>query len=515
VPYIQFNMPGNVFAGDILGAYLLASADFSGSLSGVAGPDTRSGYDQPGSYEYAGTQAVHQALSNAALSSGLCSAIMKASLRGVTGSVFSSANNSMRDNFMIQSWFTDEFANGDRAHDASECHAMIATLANGAGAAAEAAAPGTGTATTAATKSALIAGLIGTGARLFAAVTPINMIEYQGIFPEDLTAMGASFSTNVGSTTVQGEVTYRPDFPLATDAGDQIAQLNDKNGAHDALNFVAVAGADAAAAAYGQGAGDGLAAVATAAEAAGVPEFMAYLGAYERSTLGNVWDANGNATTDLTSRYYSKAYIEYDVWTADVGTTTSFPASHPVTVGLGADSSVLLTELGVVHVDGMANATNGYIARNGTNENPSNATSKCLGAVGTSLTGLSAASAALTNIGAGIVDALFGNGGYCESNPGADETSFTYRVIGTASYNNWNNSPWTLSPNFSWAHDFSGYAPSSMGGFVEDRMTLSVGASLTKGGTTFSASYVNYFDDEIAQPGGDKDFLSLSASYTF
>ena len=44
---------------------------------------------------------------------------------------------------------------------------------------------------------------------------------------------------------------YRPDFPLATDAGDQINQLNDKNGAHDALNFVAIAGADAAAANIG------------------------------------------------------------------------------------------------------------------------------------------------------------------------------------------------------------------------------------------------------------------------
>ena len=31
VPYIQFNMPGNVFAGDALGAYLLASADFAGT----------------------------------------------------------------------------------------------------------------------------------------------------------------------------------------------------------------------------------------------------------------------------------------------------------------------------------------------------------------------------------------------------------------------------------------------------------------------------------------------------
>ena len=85
---------------------------------------------------------------------------MKASLRTVTGGVFSTANDSMRDNLMIQTYFTDEFANGDRAHDASECYSMIATLSAGAGAAAEAAAAGTGTATEAATKSALLLSLI-------------------------------------------------------------------------------------------------------------------------------------------------------------------------------------------------------------------------------------------------------------------------------------------------------------------------------------------------------------------
>ena len=53
-----------------------------------------------------------------------------------------------------------------------------------------------------------------------------------------------------------------------------------------------------------------------------------------------------------------------------------------------------------------------------------------------SYTGLSAASAAITNLGAGIVDALFGNGGFCEAEPGADDMAMTYRLIGTATYNN-------------------------------------------------------------------------------
>ena len=142
-------------------------------------------------------------------------------------------------------------------------------------------------------------------------------------------------------------------------------------------------------------------------------------------------------------------------------------------------------------------------------------TTKCLGAIGTSYENLSAASAAISNLGAGIVDALFGNGGYCESNPGADDNSMTYRIIGTASYANFANTAWSLSPNFAWSHDFSGYGPSSLGGFVEDRMTLSLGASLNKGGTTVSGSYVSFIDDEFAQSNSDKDYLSVSVSHSF
>jgi hypothetical protein len=520
VPYIQFNMPGNVFAGDALGAYLLATQDIAGTdFSLLGGPNLTQG-----SYDLNGTQAVHQALSNAALTSALCSAVMKAQLRGVvatsgaTNYLAGNARQSERDNMLIQAFFTDEFANGDRAHDASECFAMVGTLAAAAGAAAEEAVPGTGDATETATAETLHGALIGTGARLFAAVTPINMISYQGIFPEDNKILAASFSTNVGSTTVQGELAYRPDFPLATDAGDQIAQLNDKNGAHDALNFVAIAGADAAAESRGQEAGDGLAFYATAVQAlAGLSQddYFTVVGNYERSTLGNVLDANGNPTTDLTSRYYSKPFIEYDTWSGSLGTTTSFQASHPITKNLGADSAAFLTEIGFVAVPDMNNAVNGFVARGGANENPSNGGSKCLGAFGSSYTGLASSAAGLTNLGAGIVDALFGNGGFCEASPGADDMAMTYRLIGTATYSNFMNSPWTLSPNFAWAHDFRGNAPSSLGGFVEDRMTLSLGASLSRGGTSVSGSYINYVDDTEVHTSGDKDYLSLSISHSF
>ena len=126
-----------------------------------------------------------------------------------------------------------------------------------------------------------------------------------------------------------------------------------------------------------------------------------------------------------------------------------------------------------------------------------------------------AAAAALTNIGSGVVDALFGNGGYCESSPGADDFALTYRLIGTATYNNINNSKWSFSPNFAWSHDPSGNAPSSLGGFTEGRQSLSLGGSFTSNDFRISTSYTDYLGKNESQLSGDKDYLSLNVSYAF
>jgi hypothetical protein len=122
---------------------------------------------------------------------------------------------------------------------------------------------------------------------------------------------------------------------------------------------------------------------------------------------------------------------------------------------------------------------------------------------------------AVTSLGASIVDAVFGNGSYCEDQMGADDSAFTSRFVGGATYNNWNNSPWSLSPRFSLAYDFKGYGPSSLGGFVEDKMALSVGAALTKGGTTVDLSYVDQMGDETDNTREDMDFVSFSISHAF
>jgi len=87
----------------------------------------------------------------------------------------------------------------------------------------------------------------------------------------------------------------------------------------------------------------------------------------------------------------------------------------------------------------------------------------------------------VTHLGSAQTDPLFGNGGYCEAKNNADDFAMTYRLIGSASYNNIANSPWSLSNSVVWSHDLEGYAPSSMGGFVPGRQSLSLSSTLTKG----------------------------------
>jgi hypothetical protein len=126
------------------------------------------------------------------------------------------------------------------------------------------------------------------------------------------------------------------------------------------------------------------------------------------------------------------------------------------------------------------------------------------------------ADGAQTAAGASITDGVFGNGSYCESQMGADSTAFTYRVIGAATYNNVGNTPWSLRPSFAWSHDFMGYGPSSLGGFVEGKQALSLGVTASKGeGLSIGLNYVNQMGDEKANTRGDMDTISANVSYAF
>ena len=408
-------------------------------------------------------------------------------------------------------------------------------------------------------------------ALLGAAITPLNMAEYEFVYPENLNVLGFSANTNVNGTTVQAEITYRPDFPLATNAGDQGQQLSDSAGTTGLLSIGVAQGVQQACrdawltdSGYGTGnvggggkvgggpdtADKAVAALAidTHAEVTAIiadsenfanasvkcgakfyatkayqdgagssssewTDLVTSLKSFNRSSLPRV-----SLATIAAGDYYTTPYLEYDVWSGTIGTTSSFSASHPITSGMGADSAVFLTELGVVHVMDL-DYSRGGINRGGYRDGVGG--EKCGGATAggsygaTNYGTLGRVMDGATHIGSSQTDPLFGNSSYCEDKNTIDETSMTYRLIGSATYNNIANTPWSFSPSFVWSHDFSGYGPTSLGGFVPGRQSLSLSGNLEKGDVKIGVSYINQLGDEMDNLAFDRDYVSANVSYAF
>ena len=485
VPYFRLKGQRGLIAGDMFGAYQLATAS-GGTLAAYlsnAGTMAGTGAVTLDGTETAGQTQIGAGILDVAYGEGACSAYQQGVLAnamyfGGAGSNTSSAYTSEQKSNALKANYTN--IGGKLYHDAGKCLANSATYS------------------TAATQLAAAALLGG-------ALAPLNNAEYEFIYPENLQAMGISASTNIEGTTVQAEVTYRPNFPLATAIADQANQLGDSVGTTALLTYATaqnIFGTDetfaATMAAYN----------ANVDSTAGITDMMTAINSFDRSYLPRI-----PLSTIAAGDFYTTPYLEYDVWSGTVGTTSSFSASHPVTAGLGADNSVFLTEIGFVHIADLPGST-GFVNRGGYRDGVGGV--KCGGVTqaGTSFNTVKALDG-LTHLGSSQTDPLFGNGSYCEGKNGADETSFTYRLIGSATYNNFQNSLWSFSPSFVWSHDPSGYGPTSLGGFVEGRQSLSLSGNFSRGDTSMGISYVNQLGDELNNTSFDRDYVSANVSYAF
>ncbi len=508
-PYVRFEGMQNMFAGDYYALYRAIVTDHFNFYA----PTALAGFE--GALETNGGDTLYTAIKDTAYGGTICSAVLAGglgslTLNALTGGSLTKYTITDQQKALYMDRTYGESIDGEKAlvHNSAKCNGAAATTD---------AATGLG-----GTLNDTNFALEVTGTGILAAITPLNNLRYQFIYPEDNQILGASMSTNVGATTVQGEIAFRPDFPLATPASSQINQMADASGATQMLNWVAYTGIQALGSNHSSGAtnadtdlvGDQLQALLWLTQSS-TDALLGDENAYEnlvrdfkRSSLPAISEATVKA-----GDYYSTPFIEYDVLSLDIGTTTSFTASDPITRGLGADSAVFLTEVAMVQINDMNNAGNGYVARGGFAES-GDSPLKCRGAVGTS-NSPTAGTGAVTNLGASIYDGLFGNGGYCEDQPGADERSFSYRLIGSATYNNFYNTSWAVSPNFAFAHDPLGFGPSSLGGFVEDRMSLSLGVNATSGGTSVGLSYVNNLGDNEVGTQTDMDYITASISHSF
>jgi hypothetical protein len=352
VPYLRVKGQKGLFAGDLYGLFNAAAYDQMDSNFSLLEDFTTGGqYNQAFTSNTFG-QSIVNAVQEIAYSSAICSAALGKAMAsvysgGLTGNKFTTTAQE-RDAFLNYQVSTD-VGEAQKAHDPNKC-AALANQANttddarhiSAGEAALGSASGT---SRVGGGSDVHLKLMGTSAHVLAAVTPMNYFEYDFVFPEDNQIFGTSFSTVIDGTVVQGEVSYRPNFPLATPGGSQVNQLADASGATQTLNWLAYSQIDglgqsavATADAFGAGGtslGDGLQ-LTLALQVLGASG--AYTGDdtdvhtqklrdFKRSSLPAI-----SEDTVKAGDYYSTPYIEYDVWSADIGTTSAFNASHPITV---------------------------------------------------------------------------------------------------------------------------------------------------------------------------------------
>lgn len=108
--------------------------------------------------------------------------------------------------------------------------------------------------------------------------------------------------------------------------------------------------------------------------------------------------------------------------------------------------------------------------------------------------------------------------GTCAISPQyATSLSWGYRLLAQMEYNSAFGTPFTLSPQIVWSHDVSGYSAGPVGpGFVEGKkaVTLGLGASYLDN-YRVALNYTNNFGARYRNAAFDKDFVSLTASYSF
>jgi hypothetical protein len=235
VPYTRIKGKGGIYAGDIYGA-LAAAGD-------TAEADRTTAQD-----------SLVKVVKNVAYSGGVCDAAMGAALASATyagadptGAFWNAAQKAfVKYDGTAGSWDTgistaqknlsDQFnwedtINGKAVHNSAKCYSTASAFTAGKTAAFDA-----GDIDAAVD---VHAALNDTAEVLTAAITPLNTSQYELFYPEDLDVIGFSFNTNFSGTAVQGEITYRPEFPLATSTGDQVSQIGDATGAYDVLDMFA------------------------------------------------------------------------------------------------------------------------------------------------------------------------------------------------------------------------------------------------------------------------------------
>ena len=272
-------------------------------------------------------------------------------------------------------------------------------------------------------------------------------------YPEDIQIFGFSFNTTVGSWGVQAEATYRPDAPFQVDT--------------DSLTIAALVAGCTFHQIYGA-AGASLAAAATP-------------------------DGSGVKPNCGTQDGTQSGVIRNEMLTAQIGTTAQFTGSDWFIDALGADVGTLVTEVGMIYVPGVEST---WISNGGANMAQYQNTG-CQGtdlplAGALALDPKSSAQCRPTDFSAGLV-ALF-----------------------TIQYNNFLDTGFAVSPRLVYSYDFEGTTAAPYSNYLEDRQAINLAVDGTlNNNLRVGVSYSNFFGGHINNKSSDRDFASVSASYSF
>ncbi len=289
-------------------------------------------------------------------------------------------------------------------------------------------------------------------------------------YPEDIEVFGFSFNTTVGTWGVQGEASYRPSAPFQVDT--------------DSLTIAALTNSCTFSQLYGL-AGQLIIEPLATPDGTGIKP---HCGAQDTHNSG---------------------VIRNEMFTTQIGTTATFSASEWFIEAIGADLGILVSEVGMVLVPDVEETwLDSYPARP-TFPLPSNPNViykdmvtqySNTGCQGTDLPG------------AGILGLDVKSSEQCRPT----DVSAGLVLLFSLQYNNFMDTGFILAPTLVYSWDFEGTTPSPYGNYAEDRQAISLGATGTLNNNfRIGVNYNSFFGGHVNNKSRDRDFASITASYSF
>ena len=294
---------------------------------------------------------------------------------------------------------------------------------------------------------------------LTASADPGIFVEY----PEDINIWGFSFNTTLFGWGVQGDFTYRPEAPFQIDT--------------DSITIAA--------------------AMATCAFPAGVADLASTFEAL--GTIPGTTCFSGGSVGNRTIH----GALYNDMFTGQIGTTSTYTASDWWVDFIGADLGILVTEAGMVYVPDVEDTWLDKYDPDGLG--PLSPTTifnqyQNIGCQGSDLP----------------LGGLLGLDRKLSKDCRPNDFSAGLILLARVEYNNAFDTGFTVVPQIVYSYDFEGTTPSPYGNYLEDRQSIGLSVTGTLNNNfRLGASYSNFFGGHITNKAKDTDFASMTASYTF